>query len=71
MRSGPQVPLQRLWQVAQTHELRQASAALQLQLMDALLRGASDELLKEETLRNAIDEQLGTWEVDRGGYSMV
>eukprot|EP00913_Durusdinium_trenchii_P012109 g11372.t1 len=48
--------------VAQTHELRQASAALQLQLMDALLRGASDELLKEETLRNAIDEQLGTWE---------
>ncbi|CAK9065209.1 Hypothetical protein SCF082_LOCUS33418 [Durusdinium trenchii] len=53
-----QVPLQRLWQVAQTHELRQASAALQLQLMDALLRGASDELLKEETLRNAIDEFL-------------
>ncbi|CAJ1346418.1 unnamed protein product [Effrenium voratum] len=50
--------LAHLWLCAGSAGLRQAPLALQLQLLDAMLRGASEELLLSSELRGAVDEFL-------------
>ena len=54
-----QAPLALLWRGA-SERLSGAPPAVQLLLLlDALLRGAGDELLREQKFRDAVDEWLG------------